>query len=82
MNQQREGPVDANSRARRRRSVERAMKERKGAESYKLRQRAIRRAESPEEGRAHPLEFDTEGFSIPQPISSFVRRVGRLINVS
>jgi hypothetical protein len=82
MNQQREGHVDANSRARRRRSVERAMKERRGAESYKLRQRAIRRREGPEEGRAHPLEFDTKGFSIPQPLSSFVRRVARLTNVS
>jgi hypothetical protein len=81
MNQQREGPVDANSRTRRRRSVERAMKERKGA-SYELRQRAIRRGGSAGEGRAHPLEFDTTGFSIPQPISSFVRRVGRLTNVS
>jgi hypothetical protein len=82
MNQQREGPVDANTGARRRRSVERAIKERKGADSYKLRQREIRRGESPEEGRARPLEFDTQGFSIPQPISRFARRVGRLINVS
>ena len=58
------------------------MNERGGAESYKLRQREFRRGGSAGEGRAHPLEFDTRGFSIPQPISSFVQRVARLINGS
>jgi len=64
----------------RRESVERALNEREGAERHKLRQREIMRGGSPGEGRAHPLEFDASGFSIPQPVSSFVRRVGRLIN--
>jgi hypothetical protein len=27
-----------------------------------------------------PLEFDENGFPIPQPVSGFVQRVGRLIN--
>jgi len=65
-------------RRKRRASVERALNERDGAQRYKLSQREIRRGEGAGEGRSHPLEFDASGFSIPQPISSFVQRVRRL----
>jgi hypothetical protein len=54
--------------------------ERARAERYKLRQREIRRGASAGAGRAHPLEFEANGFSISRVASGSLRRVGRLIN--
>jgi hypothetical protein len=59
-------------------AVEAALDESNG-ERYQLRQREMTRRRAPE-SRARPLEFDENGFPIPQPVSGFVQRVGRLIN--
>jgi hypothetical protein len=71
----------AQARRRKRRvAVKHALSERDGAQRYELNQRKMRRGTSGGEGRAHPSEFDASGFSVRQPISSLVRRVGWLID--
>ncbi len=62
-------------------AAERALREQLGAERYRRRQleRTSGRARSTEGAR--PTEFDESGFPIPQPISSFVKRVARVLNL-
>lgn len=52
-----------------------ASRDQAGAERY----RQARRRRDPA-GAPHPLEYDKNGFPIPQPNSNFVRRVARLLN--
>jgi hypothetical protein len=49
------------------------------AERYHERQRQARRGRN-RAGGSHPLEYDANGFPVPQRNSSFVRRVARLLN--
>lgn len=49
------------------------------ARRYHERQRQVRRGRDPI-GGPHPLEYDKNGFPIPQRNSGFVRRVARLLN--
>lgn len=65
-----------------RNAVAGALKEREDAERYELRQRAIRRGQNGDGGRARPMEFDALGFPIPQTMAGFVERVRRLLNAS
>jgi hypothetical protein len=65
-----------------RNSVERTLTGRDSGASRELNLRAIRRAESGPEHSPAPLEFDAAGFPIPQPLPSFVQRVGWLIHGS
>jgi hypothetical protein len=60
-------------------AVEEALSERGGAERYRLRQREMRSGGRAADDRAAPLEFDERGFPIPQPVTGFVRRLGRLL---
>jgi hypothetical protein len=45
-------------------------------------ERAMRRATRGLEQTPAPLQFDAQGFPIPQPLPGFVQRVGRLIHGS
>jgi hypothetical protein len=56
-----------------------ARRDRLGAERYRQRQRDVRRGRPPT-GGAHPLEYDENGFPLPQRNSSFIERVARLLN--
>ena len=61
------------------RRVEAALARGDAAERYARRQRMVRRGRSPGADRPRPLEFDANGFPIPQPVPAFVRRVARLL---
>ena len=61
-----------------REAVEVALNERDAAEAYQFRQREARRGSLAAE-RPRPLEFDESGFPIPQPVPTFMRRLGRLL---
>ena len=50
-----------------------------GAERYRQRQREARRGKD-STGAGHPLEYDDNGFPLPQRDSSFLERVARLLN--
>lgn len=56
-----------------------ASRDQGSAERYRQRQREARRRRNPA-GAPHPLRYDANGFPIPQPNSSFVGRVARLLN--
>jgi hypothetical protein len=60
------------------RAVEAALNETEGAGRYRLAQRDARGVEE----RAHPLEYDRNGFPAPQRVASFGVRVRRLIGGS
>jgi hypothetical protein len=60
-------------------SLEAALTRGDGAARYRRRQREIRRGRPAAADRPGPLEFDADGFPIPQPIPRFVRRVARLL---
>jgi hypothetical protein len=49
-----------------------------GAERYRFAQRPERNGKPAVEERAHPLEYDRNGFPAPQPRASFGARVRRL----
>jgi hypothetical protein len=61
------------------RAVEAALVEAKGNERYQLAQREARNGKPGAEERAHPLEYDRNGFPAPQRLPSFRVRVRRLI---
>jgi hypothetical protein len=52
---------------------------RSNRERYQLRQRETTRRRAPD-SRARPLEFDENGFPVPQALPGFMQRVARLIN--
>jgi hypothetical protein len=58
------------------------LQEQTGAEKYRQRQRQLRRGRTDTVDRPRPLEFDENGFPIPQPTPSFITRVARLLNTS
>jgi hypothetical protein len=55
---------------------------RASAATDELNQRATRLATSRPDHAPAPLEFDAQGFPIPQPLPGFMQRVGRLIHGS
>jgi hypothetical protein len=54
--------------------------EQAGAARYAAYQQEMRNAASHRTARAHPQEFDENGFPLPQRNTSFLERVARLIN--
>jgi hypothetical protein len=63
-------------------AVEGALNDREKAERYELRQRAVRRGRGLGERAARPVESDQRGFPVPQPMTGFLKRVGRLLRGS
>jgi hypothetical protein len=61
------------------RAVEAALNETNGARRYRPARRDERDFEGAAEERAHPLEYDRNGFPAPQRVASFGVRVRRLI---
>jgi hypothetical protein len=61
------------------RAIEAALVEVQGAERYRLAQREATNGRARAEERAHPLEYDRNGFPAPQRLASFGERVRRLI---
>jgi hypothetical protein len=61
------------------RVVEAVLREQQGAERYWLNQREATNGKRAAEERAHPLEYDRNGFPTPQRIATFAVRVRRLI---
>ena len=59
------------------RAIEAALADSMGTERYRPAQREVRSGE-----RAHPLEYDRNGFPTPQNLDSFRVRVRRLITGS
>jgi hypothetical protein len=55
------------------------LREHEGAERYRRRQQQVRRGRRDTVDRPRPLEFDSNGFPIPQRTPSFVTRVARLL---
>jgi hypothetical protein len=75
----RDGKMDGQTRQRRLGDVlAAALKEQEGAESYRRRQRQVRRGTPATADRPRPLEFDEYGFPVAQRTRSFVTRVARL----
>jgi hypothetical protein len=58
------------------------LEEQQGADSYRRRQRQVTRGKAEPSDRPRPLEFDGNGFPVPQRIPSFVTRVARLLSPS
>jgi hypothetical protein len=61
------------------RAVEAALNETTSAGRYRPARRDERGFEAAAEERAHPLEYDRNGFPAPQRVASFGVRVRRLI---
>jgi hypothetical protein len=55
------------------------LREQEGAESYRRRQRHVRRGKAEAVDRPRPLEFDRNGFPVAQSIPTFLTRVARLL---
>ena len=64
------------------RVIEAALNEADGPERYRLAQRELRDVDPAVDERAHPLEFDRNGFPAPQRVASFGVRVRRLITAA
>ena len=58
------------------------LREHEGAERYRRRQQQVRRGRRDTLDLPRPLEFDDNGFPIPQRTPSFVTRVARLLRPS
>jgi hypothetical protein len=71
--------TDPARRRRLERAIEAALVEAKGAERYRLAQHEATNGRAGAVERAHPLEFDRNGFPAPQRLASFADRVRRLI---
>jgi hypothetical protein len=56
--------------------------EQTGRERYRRRQRQVRRGRTGSVEHPRPLEFDENGFPIPQRTPTFVTRVARLLRPS
>ncbi len=56
-----------------------ALGERSGAARYEHYQREIRKGNPASRDGPRPQEFDENGFPIPQPRTSFLERVARLL---
>jgi hypothetical protein len=61
-------------------AAERALREQLGAERYRRRQLEMTSGKARSTEGVRPMEFDERGFPLPQPNSSFVKRVARLLN--
>ena len=57
-----------------------ALEEQEGAESHRRRQGQARHGSAEAADRPRPLEFDGNGFPVPQPTPSYVARVTRLLS--
>jgi hypothetical protein len=58
------------------------LKEQAGGERYRRRQQQVRRVRRETEDRPRPLEFDENGFPVPQHTPRFLTRVARLLSQS
>ena len=61
-------------------ALEGVLSELVGAERYGRLQRRARSGRARAPAGAHPLEFDTRGFPLPQRNPGFVERVARLLD--
>jgi hypothetical protein len=61
-------------------ALEAALREQAAAEGYQRSQAQIRRGRAEPAERPRPLEFDRNGFPVPQRPPSFVQRVARLLS--